>query len=79
MRFIHTKDILCEVSLNHLIVGLCPSHSVVCVVCSCVKVSSHLGEQFLLQAETSNLLNEWYSTIQSAIDLAVSWAVWVCV
>lgn len=40
--------------------------------CVFLKVSSHLGEQFLLQAETSNLLNEWYSTIQSAIDLAVS-------
>lgn len=34
------------------------------------QVSSHLGEQFLLQAETSNLLNEWYSTIQAAIDQA---------
>ena len=37
-----------------------------------VQVSSHLGEQFLLQAETSNLMNEWYSTIQTAIDQAVS-------
>ena len=31
-----------------------------------------MGEQFLLQAETSNLMNEWYSTIQTAIDQAVS-------
>jgi len=36
------------------------------------QVSSSFGEQFLLQAETSPLMNDWYSTIQTAIDRAVS-------
>ena len=35
-------------------------------------MSSPFGEQFLLQAETSQLMNDWYSTIQTAINRAVS-------
>ena len=36
------------------------------------QVSSSLGEQFLLQAETSPLMIDWYSTIQTTIDETVS-------
>jgi len=41
-------------------------------LCVHFQISSHFGEQFYLQADTFQMMNDWYASLQATIKRIVS-------